>query len=133
TPRANINQSLTTLVFGDLSQSCGSVGNQTQWGQYQYVTRLQLLRGESQPICVNAARFTVIDSFRTAVESLKQEILELWNADVRAQVRDLSGVKAVILATDDTVNDALTGGIWQNSVAWRGVLPTARLTFSWLK
>lgn len=133
TPRANINQSLTTPVFGDLSASCGSNGEQTQWGQYQYVTKLQLLRGRSQDICVNAARFTVINSFRSAVESLKQEILELWNADVRAQVRDLSGVKAVILASDDTVTEALTGGIWQTSAAWRGVVPTARLTFSWLK
>lgn len=133
TPRAVIGQSLTTPVFGDLSQSCGTNGNETSWGQYQYVTKLKLMRGRSQDICVNAARFTVINSFRTAVESLKQEILELWNSDVRAQVRDLAGVKAVIRSTDDTVNDALTGGIWQVNAPWRGVLPTARVTFSWLK
>lgn len=133
TPRAVIGQSLTTPVFGDLSASCGTNGQETAWGQYQYVTKLQLLRGRSQDICVNAARFTVINSFRTAVESLKQEILELWNADVRAQVRDLSGVKAVILATDDTVTEALTGGIWQVNAPWRGVLPTAAITFNWLK
>jgi len=133
TPRANINQSLTKPQFGDLSQSCGTIGNQSQWGQFQYVTKLQLLRGRSQDICVNAARFTVINSFRTAVESLKQEILELWNADVRSQVMDLAGVKAVVLASDDTVTEAITGGIWQISAPWRGVLPTAPVNFSWLK
>jgi hypothetical protein len=132
-PRTAIGQSLVAPAFGNLSQACGTTGNMAQWGQFEYVTKLQLLRGTSQPICVNANRYSVKNSLSQAVENMKRSITDVYNADVRAQVLALSGTKAVLRNTDTQVSQALTGGEWAISAPWRGGVPTGGLTFSWLK
>lgn len=133
TPRTAIGQSLVQPVFGDLSQACGTVGNAAQWGQFEYTTKLQILRGVSQPICVNATRFTVKNSLVQAIEWMKRSITDVYNADARYQLTALSGTKAVLRATDTQVSQSITGGEWQVSVPFRGGVPTAQLTFAWLK
>ena len=133
TGRSAIGKSRVTPKFGDLADVCGETGDESKWGQHKFTTKLEITRGKSEPICVHGARYTVVDSYRTVIAGMKQEILEVYNADVRAQMRDLSGVKATLVSTDQTVTDSLTGGLWQVAAPWRGVLPSAGLTFKWLK
>jgi len=131
--RTAIGQSQVQPVFGDLSQACGTLGNVAQWGQFEYTTKLQVLRGTSQPICVNATRFSVKNSLVQAIEWMKRTITDVYNADVRYNLLSMSGTKAVLRATDTQVSQAITGGEWQVSVPFRGGVPTAQLTFAWLK
>ena len=133
TGRTAIGKSRVTPVFGDLADVCGEHGDEAKWGQHKFTTKLEITRGKSEPICVHGARYTVIDSYRTATAAMKQEILEIYNADVRAQMRDLSGVKAVLRLGDTSVIQTLTGGLWNVAAPWRGVLPTAGISFQYLK
>lgn len=132
-PRAAIGQSLVAPEFVNKTSACNLQGNTAQWGEFEFSTRLQVLRGESQVICLHDAFHSVLGTYKQVVESLKHGISLVYNADVRNNLMNLSGLKAVILSTDTTVNQALTGGEWQVSAAWRGVLPTSRVTFAWLK
>jgi hypothetical protein len=131
--RAVTNESLTRPVFGDLSASCGSTGNTAEWGQESYTTSLKLLRGQSQPICVNKNRFTVMGSLKSAVDQMKMAITQVYSADTRANIVDRAGTKAVLRSGDGSVAQTLTGGEYQSAVAWRGGVPTQQLTFAYLK
>jgi hypothetical protein len=127
------NQSLVAPVFGDLDSVCGTSGNTAEWGQESYTTKLQVLRGQSQNICVNQNRFTVKNSLAAAVKNLKDTIMDVYNADTRANIVAKSGTKATLLSTDTTVPQTLTGGEYQVNAPWRGVLPTQGITFAYLK
>lgn len=132
TNRMVTNQSLTQPVFSPTIEQCATGGNQAEFGQTVFTTALETMRGEGPLICVNQARYSVIDSYRIAEQNLKDAIKALHSADIRAQLLSLSGVKAVLVAGATNLNEILTGGYNQVGVAFNGSLPTAPISQKFL-
>ena len=74
TNRLVTNQSLVTPVFANTIDSCGTVGNKAEFGQTLFTTQLQTMRGQGPTICLNQARYAVLDSYRVAEQNLKDAI-----------------------------------------------------------
>jgi hypothetical protein len=93
---------------------------------------LETLRGQGPTICLNQARYAVLDSYRIAEQNLKDAIKTLNAADIRSQLVELSGVKAVLRATATSLGQILTGGYNQVSVNFLGGLPTSAVSHKFL-
>lgn len=133
TSRLVTNQSLTAPAFGSLeNSSCGLIGPAAEFGQTQFTTTLEVLRGKGPTICVNQARFAVLDAYRIAEQNLKDAIKTVNAADIRAQLLALSGVKAVLNTTATSLGQILTGGYNQVSVNFLGGVPTAPVSYKFL-
>jgi len=132
TERLVTNQSLTAPVFGATIDSCGTVGNAAEFGQTVFTTHLETLRGKGPTICLNQARFAVLDSYRIAEANLKDAIKTVFSADIRNQLLTLSGVKAVLKVGATSLGQILTGGYNQVNVNFLGGLPTTAVTHKFL-
>lgn len=132
TNRQVTNQSLTQPTFSPTIESCGTVGPKSEFGQTEFVTRLETMRGQGPTICLNQARYAVLDSYRVAEQNLKDAIKTLNSADIRNQLLSLSGVKAVTVAGATSLGQILTGGYNQVAVDFLGVLPTAPVSHKFL-
>lgn len=133
TSRLVTNQSLVTPVFGSLENaSCGTVGVAAEFGQTQFTTSLEILRGKGPTVCVNQSRFAVLDAYRIAEQNLKDAIKTVNAADIRAQLLALSGVKAVLNSGATSLGQVLTGGYNQVSVNFLGGVPSAPCSHKFL-
>ncbi len=133
TSRLVTNQSLTAPSFGNLENtSCGLIGPAAEFGQTQFTTTLEVLRGKGPTICVNQARFAVLDAYRIAEQNLKDAIKTVNAADIRNQLLRLSGVKAVLTTGATNLGQLLTGGYNQVSVNFLGGLPTSPVSYKFL-
>ncbi len=132
TNRMVTNQSLTAPTFGATIESCGTVGPKAEFGQTVFTTSLETLRGQGPTICLNQARFAVLDSYRIAEQNLKDAIKTVNAADIRNQLLTLSGVKAVLKAGATSLSQILTGGYNQVAVNFIGGLPTSAVSYKFL-
>jgi hypothetical protein len=133
TSRLVTNQSLTAPVFGNLQNtSCGLIGPAAEFGQTEFVTTLEVLRGKGPTVCVNQSRFAVLDAYRIAEQNLKDAIKTINAADIRQNLLALSGVKAVLTTGATSLAQVLTGGYNQVSVNFLGGVPTAPVSYKFL-
>lgn len=132
TNRMVTNQSLTNPSFAATIDSCGTVGPKSEFGQTVFTTQLETMRGQGPTICVNQARYAVIDSYRIAEQNLKDAVKSLNSADIRSQLLTLSGVKAVLRANATNLGQILTGGYNQVAVNFLGGVPTAPVSHKFL-
>lgn len=132
TSRLVTNQSLTAPVFGALSAACGTEGPQSEFGQTEFITSMEVLRGKGPVICVNQARYAVLDAYRIAEQNMKDAIKTVNSADIRNQLLRLSGVKAVLTTGATSLGQVLTGGYNQVSVNFLGGVPTAPVSYKFL-
>jgi hypothetical protein len=132
TERLVTNQSLTQPEFGATIDSCGTVGPAAEFGQTVFTTQLETLRGKGPTICLNQARFAVLDSYRIACQNLQDAIKTVFSADIRNQLLTLSGVKAVLKVGATGLGQILTGGYNQVSADFLGGLPTTAVTHKFL-
>lgn len=133
TSRLVTNQSLTAPSFGSLENtSCGLIGPAAEFGQTQFTTTLQVLRGKGPTVCVNQSRFAVLDAYRIAEQNLKDAIKTVNAADIRNSLLVLSGVKAVANANATNLGQLLTGGYNQVSANFLGGVPTAPVSYKFL-
>ena len=132
TNRMVTNQSLTRPSFSDTIDQCGTVGPKAEYGQTEFTTKLQTMRGQGPNICLNQARYSVLDSYRIAEQNLKDAIKTLNAADIRNQLLTLSGVKVVLRAGATNLGQVMTGGYNQVSTNFLGVLPDAPVSHKFL-
>jgi hypothetical protein len=132
TNRQVTNQSLTNPSFNPTIEACGSVGPKSEFGQTVFTTQLETLRGQGPTICLNQSRYAVLDSYRIAEQNLKDAIKALNSADIRSQLLNLSGVKAVLRADATNLGQLLTGGYNQVAVNFLGGLPTSPVSHKFL-
>lgn len=132
TNRMVTNQSLTAPSFNPTIDACGSTGPKAEFGQTVFTTALETLRGQGPTICLNQSRFAVLDSYRIAEQNLKDSVKQLNAADIRSQLLELSGVKAVLKSGATQLGQILTGGYNQVSVNFLGGVPTSPVTHKFL-
>jgi len=132
TNRMVTNQSLTNPTFAATIDACGTVGPKAEFGQTVFTTHLETMRGQGPTICVNQSRYAVLDSYRIAEQNLKDAVKALNAADIRSQLLELSGVKAVLKAGATSLGQILTGGYNQVSVNFLGGLPTSPVSHKFL-
>lgn len=132
TGRVVTNQSLTQPVFDKAIDVCGVVGEAAEFGQTEFTTYLENMRGKGPTICVKQARNSVIESFNIAGQNLKDGIKSLMSADNRNQLLVKSGVKAVLKAGATQLSQLLTGGYNQVAVNFIGGVPTAPVSHKFL-
>lgn len=132
TNRMVTGQSLTTPAFADTIDQCNTSGPVAKYGQTEFTTKLQTLRGEGPVICLNQARYAVLDSYRVAEMNLKDAVKTLNSADIRSQLLTLSGVKAVLNTGATSLGQILTGGYNQVAVNFLGGVPSAPVTYKFL-
>ena len=70
TNRMVTNQSLTSPSFSATIEQCGTVGPKAEFGQTAFETSLETMRGQGPTICLNQARYAVLDSYRIAEQNL---------------------------------------------------------------
>lgn len=132
TNRQVTNQSLVNPAFNPTIDACGTVGPKSEFGQTVFQTQLETLRGQGPTICLNQSRYAVLDSYRIAEQNLKDAIKALNSADIRSQLLNLSGVKAVLKSNATNLGQLLTGGYNQVAVNFLGGLPTAPVSHKFL-
>jgi hypothetical protein len=97
--------SLTRPVFVPAANACGTGGGVDQTGTTEYQFQLMNLRGRGPKVCVKTTRTGFISSYTHALNSLKQMLVRLQNADIRANYFDNSGCKAIIATTGTFAQD----------------------------
>lgn len=132
TNRMVTNQSLTSPSFSNTIDQCGTVGPKSEFGQTVFSTQLQTMRGQGPTICLNQARYAVLDSYRIAEQNLKDAVKSLNAADIRSQLLTLSGVKAVLKSNATSLGQILTGGYNQVAVDFLGGVPTSAVSHKFL-
>lgn len=132
TNRLVTNQSLTQPVFAAAIDVCGTIGPAAEFGQTEFITRVENMRGKGPTICVKQARNSVIESFNIAGQNLKDAIKSVMSADNRNQLLVKSGVKAVLKSGATNLSQLLTGGYNQVAVPFLGGLPTAPVSHKFL-
>lgn len=132
TNRMVTGQSLTAPVFTDAINACNTSGPTAKYGQTEFVTKLSHLRGEGPVICLNQARYAVVDALRVAEMNLKDAVKALNSADIRHQLLTLSGVKAVLKTGDTSLGQVLSGGYNEIAVPFRGGLPSQPVRYKFL-
>lgn len=132
TNRMVTNQSLTNPSFSPTIEQCGTVGPKAEFGQTVFTTALETLRSQGPTICLNQARYSVLDSYRIAEQNLKDAIKSLNAADIRSQLLALSGVKVVLKSDATSLGQIMTGGYNQVAVDFLGGLPTAGVSYKFL-
>ena len=97
--------SLTRPVFVPAANACGTGGGIDQTGTTEYQFQLMNLRGRGPKVCVKTTRTGFISSYTHALNSLKQMLVRITNADIRANYFDNSGCKAILDSTGTFSND----------------------------
>lgn len=132
TNRMVTGQSLTLPTFNPTIEQCGATGAKAKFGQTEFSTKLETLRGEGPLICLNQARYSVEDSYRIAEQNLKDAVKSLYAADVRGQLVTLSGLKATLYDGATQLDQILNGGYNQVSVNFKGGVPTSPVSYKFL-
>jgi hypothetical protein len=121
------NLSLTEPVFVDAIDACGTAGTEAKWGNRKYTTALKNLRGRTPPVCLKQNFFALKGVLGAAINNLKSIIASHREADIRANLVRLSGVKAVMNASRTMIHQTLNGEYGDISSAFNGDLPNAAI------
>jgi hypothetical protein len=128
TNRVSPGHSLTRPQFTERSQACGLNPAQDKVGQTSFTTKIETLRGRGPDVCVKQAVSAVKNSYLSAEKALSENLNNLINVDIRAQLHDLSGVKFTA-NSGFALEDLISGGLNQISVNYPAVgLPDAPMS-----
>lgn len=130
--RVKVAASLTKPVFTDVRNMCNQAGGTDKTGTTEYPYNEEMLRGQSEPICLNQAKQAFKTSYKRVTESIKQGFVKLKDADIRYQLFALSGVKANVIEGVN-VNTTFQGDIGDISTDFLPTLPNAFITFKYVK
>jgi hypothetical protein len=120
--------SLTRPIFVPAANACGTGGGVDQTGTTEYQFQLMNLRGRGPKVCVKTTRTGFISSYTHALNSLKQMLVRLQNADIRANYYDNSGCKCIVDSTGTFAQD-FAGDVNALSTAFPSRTPNAPITF----
>lgn len=109
--------SMTRPDFIPSSEACGTGGGVDRTGSTEFQFRLMNFRGRGPKICVKTTRTAFKTSYSAAINSLKQLIVRLNNADARANFLDNSGGKLIADSTA-TFAQAYAGDVNAIATAW---------------
>ena len=132
TNRTAPGHSLTRPVFTNRGSSCGLEPSLDEFGQTLFSATMGVLRGRGPDVCVKQAVSAVKSSYLSAQQSLQENVSNLVNVDIRAQIHDLSGVKFTARASTQ-FESLITGGMNQTSVAYLGQVPDSPMSFTALE
>jgi hypothetical protein len=131
--KAVLNQSLALPVAFADTQLCGALGNAMDMGSTEFLTTLGAILGESQYLCIRTMYSAFQQSYTALQDSMQKQILFLQNADIRAQLFLLSGVKVKINSARP-FSQMVSGDFNNISVPMNdAVPPDSALTFAYLK
>lgn len=125
--RAVLNQSLVRPSFALDKTMCGKTGNAAEVGSTEYSYALETNRGKGPLVCIKGMWSAFKTAYSAAEASLKAQLIQLNNADVRWQLVARSGCKMVV-RHDASWDDMFTGDVqaidrkFDTSIG----LPTAR-------
>jgi len=132
TNRTAPGHSLTRPAFIDRANACGLDPSTDEFGQTLFSATMQTLRGRGPDVCVKQAVSAVKNSYLSAQRSLQENVSNLVNVDIRAQIHDLSGVKFTAIAATQ-FESLISGGLNQVSVNYIGTLPDSAMSFAALE
>lgn len=117
--------------FTSIPDACGKVGGEDQVGFTEYLITPGNYRGRGPKICVKGTRTGFAQEYPVAVEGLKQNMVLLTNADIRANYLLNSGCKAVAV---DPGNFAVcfAGDEYLVAQPWPATTPDSPLAFAGL-
>lgn len=96
--RAVLGESLTRPIFTLDKDMCGKTGNPAVVGSKEYTYALETNRGKGPQVCIKGAWSAFKGAYSAAEDSLKKQLIQLNNADVRITLVDRGGSKVVIKA-----------------------------------
>lgn len=96
--RAVLNQSLVRPTFTLDKLVCGQTGPAAEVGSTEYSYSLETNRGKGPLVCIKGMWSAFKTAYSAAEDSLKKQLIQLNNADVRITLVDRSGCKVVIKA-----------------------------------
>lgn len=134
--RAVLNQSLVRPTFTLDKNMCGQTGPEAEVGSTEYTFELSTNRGRGPLVCIKGMWAAFKTAYSAAEGSLKGQLVQLNNSDVRITLVDRSGCKAVC-RTSNTFSALFEGNIQSIDTHWPtrtlSAAPDAELTFKFLK
>lgn len=97
--------SMVRPVFGSSLNACGTGGGVDSYGSTEFSYSLGNLRGRGPKICVKTTRTAFKSAYPAALNSLRQVLLGINNADVRANYLDNGGLKLSMDSTGTFAQD----------------------------
>lgn len=121
--------SLALPTFVCDTEICGQSGVQDLTDTVEFTLRLESFRGRGPNVCVKQGYASFQGSYTMAEDSLKKNVTQYINADIRAQLYLRSASKFTANANYD-FNSLFTGGLPQDlGVKFAPLLPTGPMTF----
>lgn len=108
--RAVLNQSLVEPVFTLDKEICGQTGEAAEVGSTEYDFTLATNRGKGPLVCIKGMWSSFKTAYTAAENSLKQQLVQLNNADVRITLVRRSGCKLTVKAATG-FNTMFAGGM----------------------
>lgn len=102
--------SMTRPVFGSALNACGTGGGIDSYGSTEFSFSLGNIRGRGPRVCVKGTRTAFKTAYPASVNSLKQVLVAINNADVRANYLDNGGLKVTCDSTG-TFSQDISGAI----------------------
>lgn len=130
--RTKMGSSLAAPEFTNMLNLCGSadlVVDKNGTNQWSYT--IQIGQGRSDQICLNTAWSAFADSLMSLVAAYQNGVTQLINADLRWQIFQRSGVKAVV-QTGTSIAGMIAGGENQIDVAVPAIQSNASLDMTTL-
>lgn len=94
--RAVLNQSLVRPTFTADKNMCGQSGVAAEVGSTEYSYSLETNRGKGPLVCIKGMWSAFKTAYSAAEDSLKKQVIQLNNSDIRIHLVDRSGCKLVV-------------------------------------
>ena len=130
--------SLINPQFIDAHSNCGTPDvPREEMGKVEFQYTFSVLPLSGGTVCMNIARDAFKGSINTAVNSLKNDIIQYKNSDIRWNMLSLSGLKASCIA-GVSFESTISGGNSEYAISAQdptttGKTPNATLTYNYLK
>lgn len=108
--RAVLNQSLVRPTFTLDKDMCGQTGPAAEVGSTEYTYSLETNRGKGPLVCIKGMWSAFKSAYSAAEDSLKKQLIQLNNSDVRITLVDRSGCKVVVKGGGATSFDTMFDG-----------------------
>lgn len=105
-----LGHSMVEPEFVDDIEQCGNSGPSAQVGSTEFEEKLQTIRGKGPKVCVKTTRTAFKGSYSAAETGIKQQLVQLNNADVRINLVRRSGCKLVV-RTGKTFHQMFAGEV----------------------
>ncbi len=127
------NQSLTRPASTPYLNSCGNVGPTAEMGSTEFDYAPAIIGGRGPLICVFTTWAAFKDTYKSAEDSLRKGVVQIMNADVRANLVDASGCK-MVLQINKTFDQLFDGNVNSINTPFPGIgVPNAGPSFASLE